>query len=57
MVVAVFWSRFGSPTEEYASGTEEEIERMLDSGKPVMLYFIERDVPMSLIDAEQISKI
>ena len=57
MVVAVFWSRFGSPTKEYASGTEEEIERMLDGGKPVMLYFIERDVPMNLIDAEQISKI
>jgi len=30
---------------------------MLDSGKPVMLYFIERDVPMSLMDAEQIFKI
>jgi|GEM_PF-3601893 len=30
---------------------------MLDSGLSVMLYFIERDVPMSLIDAEQISKI
>lgn len=57
MVVAVFWTRFGSPTKQYASRTEEEIERMLDGGKPVMLYFIERDVPMNLIDIEQIAKI
>jgi CheY-like chemotaxis protein len=57
MVVAVFWSRFGSPTKTYGSGTEEEIERMLDNGKPVMLYFIDRPLPMSLIDGEQITKI
>ena len=24
--VAIFWTRFGSPTDEYGSGTEEEIE-------------------------------
>lgn len=57
MVVAVFWSRFGSPTKAYGSGTEEEIERMLNAGKPVMLYFIDRPLPMSLIDGEQITKI
>lgn len=57
MVVAVFWSRFGSPTKTYGSGTEEEIERMLDNGKPVMLYFIDRPLPMSLIDGEQITRI
>ena len=31
--VAIFWTRFGSPTDEYGSGTEEEIEIMLQSGK------------------------
>ena len=30
--VAIFWTRFGSPTDEYGSGTEEEIEIMLQSG-------------------------
>ena len=33
--VAIFWTRFGSPTDEYSSGTEEEIEIMLQSGKQV----------------------
>lgn len=31
--VAIFWTRFGSPTDEYGSGTEEEIEIMLHSRK------------------------
>ena len=26
--VALFWTRFGTPTDEYGSGTEEEIEIM-----------------------------
>ena len=30
--VAIFWTRFGTPTDEYGSGTEEEIEIMLQSG-------------------------
>ena len=25
--VAIFWTRFGSPTDEYGSGTEEKIEK------------------------------
>lgn len=37
--VAIFWTRFGSPTDEYGSGTEEEIEIMLQSGKQVFMYF------------------
>ncbi|WP_353622123.1 hypothetical protein [Halocella sp. SP3-1] len=31
--IAIFWTRFGTPTEEYDSGTEEEIEKMLKSDK------------------------
>ena len=37
--VAIFWAKFGSPTDEYGSSTEEEIERMLQSGKQVFMYF------------------
>ncbi len=43
-VVAIFWTRFGSPTEMYGSGTEEEIERLRRDGKQVFLYFSERPV-------------
>ena len=42
--VAIFWTRFGTPTDEYKSGSEEEIEIMLDAGKQVFLYFCEKPV-------------
>lgn len=37
--VAVFWTRFGTPTDQYGSGTEEEIEIMLNAGKQVLCIF------------------
>lgn len=30
--MALFWSRFGTPTSEYESGSLEEIHRLLDQG-------------------------
>lgn len=57
IAVAVFWTRFGSPTENYGSGTEEEIERMLSMKKQVFLYFLDKPVPPSRIDYEQYGKI
>lgn len=41
VTVAIFKSRFGSPTENYQSGTEEEITRSLQQGKTVHLFFFE----------------
>lgn len=43
--IAVFWTKFGTPTGEFGSGTEEEIERMLQGDKQVFLYFSEMDIP------------
>lgn len=43
--IAVFWTKFGTPTGEFGSGTEEEIEMMLQDNKQVFLYFAEMDVP------------
>ena len=53
MVLGVFWTRFGTPTENYGSGTEEEIERMLDMGKQVFLYFLDKPINPSKVDLEQ----
>src|SRR4051812_41832398 len=39
LLVAVFWTRLGSPTGKATSGTVEEIEAHVSSGKPAMLYF------------------
>lgn len=38
--VALFWNRFGTPTDKYDSGTEEEIDLMMQQNKNVFLYHI-----------------
>lgn len=38
-LITVFGSRIGTPTDNYISGTVEEIEIMRKSGKPVMVFF------------------
>ena len=55
--VALFWTRFGTPTDEYGSGTEEEIEIMLDAGKQVFLYFSEKPISPSKMDSEGYKKV
>ena len=55
--VAIFWTRFGSPTDEYGSGTEEEIQIMLQSGKQVFMYFSDKPIPPSKINGDGYEKI
>lgn len=55
--VAVFWTRFGSPTDKYGSGTEEEIELMLEAGKQVFMYFSDKPISPSQNDYEGFQKI
>jgi len=55
--VAIFWTRFGTPTDKFGSGTEEEIEEMLSSGKQVFMYFIDEPVSPSELNSEQYKKI
>lgn len=45
LVIAIFWSRFGTPTGRAASGTEEEIRRGIRQKKPVLVYFSDRPLP------------
>ena len=55
--VALFWTKFGTPTDKYGSGTEEEIEEMLSSDKQVFMYFLDAPTNPSTLDMEQYSKI
>ena len=55
--VAVFWTRFGTPTDKYGSGTEEEIEIMLAGGKQVFLYFSDKPVPPSQHNPEEYARV
>lgn len=50
--VAIMWTKFGSPTDDYGSGTEEEIEIMLQSGKQVFMYFSDKPLPPSKMNED-----
>jgi hypothetical protein len=53
VLVGIFWTRVGSPTGKAISGSIEEIEEHMKSGKPTMLYFSEIPVVMDTIDLAQ----
>lgn len=57
LLVGIFWTRIGTETEEYISGTVEEIEKHIASGKPAMLYFYSQPVEEGSVDKEQYSKL
>ncbi|MES3675895.1 hypothetical protein QC589_08065 [Halomonas elongata] len=53
LLVGVFWTRIGTQTGSYASGTVEEIERHIQSDKPAMLYFSGQPARLDSVDDEQ----
>jgi hypothetical protein len=55
LLVAVFWTRLGSPTGKAPSGTAEEIEKHLKAGKPAMLYFSNAPISPDRVDNAQYS--
>lgn len=55
--VAILWTRFGTPTDEYDSGTEEEVEIMLSSGKQVFMYFSDKPLSPSQMNEEGCKKV
>jgi hypothetical protein len=57
LVVALFWTKFGSPTGKYDSGTEEEIDRGIRMKKPVMVYFSSIPAPDGKVVPKQQAKI
>ena len=53
LLIATFWTRIGSPTGKSPSGTVEEIEEHLSSGRPAMIYFSSRPVRPDSVDEAQ----
>lgn len=53
ILVAVFWTKVGTPTGAHASGTIEEIEEYLKDSRHAMIYFSEAPVVPDSLDAEQ----
>lgn len=50
IAIAIFWTRFGTPTDDYNSGTEEEIDILMKNKKQVFLYFLDKPIPPSITD-------
>ena len=57
LVIGIFWTRLGTPTGKSDSGTLEEIQETAKAGKPVMIYFSEREIEPERIDLEQLKKL
>lgn len=57
LLIAIFWTRIGTPTADYDSGTVEEIEKHLAEGKPAMIYFSSQPVVPDSVDPDQYAKL
>jgi hypothetical protein len=57
LLIAMFWTRIGSPTGVAQSGTVEEIEEHIQAGKPAMIYFSSAPVRADSIDNDQYSAV
>jgi hypothetical protein len=53
VLIAIFWTRLGTPTDTHQSGTVEEIEEHLEKGKPALIYFSDLPVRLDSVDEEQ----
>ncbi|QEH36002.1 hypothetical protein OJF2_45600 [Aquisphaera giovannonii] len=53
LLLAVLWTRIGSPTGVAQSGTIEEIQEHLLAKKPARIYFSSRAIPPDLLDYKQ----
>jgi fido (protein-threonine AMPylation protein) len=53
LLVATFWTRVGTPANEFKSGTIEEIEEHLRAEKPAMICFSSATVRLDSVDEEQ----
>lgn len=45
ILIGVFWTKLGSPTTSFSSGTLEEINIFIENKKEIMLYFLDRNIP------------
>jgi Domain of unknown function (DUF4062) len=61
--IGILWSKFGTPTPNYLSGTQEEFFKALQmyKDKPglikIMFYFKKADIPYDMIDTKSIDSI
>jgi hypothetical protein len=54
--IAVFWTRLGTPTTNFPSGSAEEIQLLTDAGRRVMVY-VRTAVPPESVEPEQYERL
>lgn len=57
MLIAMFWTRLGTETDNAKSGTIEEIDRFVKAGKPTMIYFSNKPIGPSKLDTKQLEQL
>src|ERR1700674_3110662 len=61
--IGIMWTRFGTPTQNFASGTEEEFRRAMDRYRAnptsvhIMFYFKNAAVSPDSIDVDQLARV
>jgi hypothetical protein len=57
LLICVFWTRLGTPTDNHESGTVEEIKKHRESNKPAMVYFSSSPTSPENINSEQYNEL
>ncbi len=57
LLIGVFWTRVGTPTGDYISGSVEEITKHINAHKPVLLFFSDMPVRLDSVDQNQYQKL
>lgn len=57
LMIGIFWTRLGTPTGRYGSGSAEEIKLHHKSKKPLMLYFSNAPIPPDALDSQQYQEV
>ncbi len=57
IVVGIFWTKIGTNTGVAASGTIEEINQFVASGRPALMYFSSRPIDPNKMDLKQFRKL
>jgi len=57
IVIGIFKTRLGTPTEEYESGSVEEIKKHIENKKPTMVFFSKENVNPATFQQEQYNQL
>lgn len=57
ILIGVFWTRLGTPTDSADSGTAEEIERFHAAGKPTHVFFSIQPVALDSVDTAEYERL